>query len=123
MSEGMIRMPAARVLNRWLLRPVMLLLAVAQLVVLVAPSFDRADDRDIGIHLETEGTRQHYVHDDAACPACQTQHLTGRVEPRMRVIAVAELEPNLGHAAFIALPSGRDHHPDSPRAPPVDRAV
>jgi hypothetical protein len=116
-------MPETRAFNRWLLRPVMLLLAVAQLFVVIAPSFDRADDRDSGIHMEAEGTRQHYVHDDAACPACQAQHLVGGIIPPSHVVPVAVIEPTVRPVTFMAFSSGRDHHIASPRAPPVTRVV
>jgi hypothetical protein len=112
-------MPTARRLNRWLLRPVMLLLTLAQLVVVVMPAFDRADDRDSGIHLESAGTRLHYVHDDTACPACQAQHLVGRVVPPARVGAAAVLAPRMANPTLAALPHSRERHPASPRAPPV----
>ena len=118
----MNRMPTARRFNRWLLRPVMLVLALAQLVVVLAPAVERVEDRDSGIHLETQGTRQHYVHDDTACPACQVHHLVGRVVAPERIVAVPVLEPHIGDVVLAAIPTGHDHYPASPRAPPVARA-
>lgn len=119
----MNRMPRVRGFKRWMLRPVMLVLTLAQLIVVLAPSIDRAEDRDSGIHMETQGTRLHAVHDDAACPACQAQHLIGRVVAPSRVVASDVLMPGLPASALLSASVGRDHHDSSPRAPPVARIV
>ena len=119
----MNRVPDESPLSRLMLRPVLLLLALAQLVVLAAPGMDRAQDRDSGAHVEIEGTRLHYVHDDAACPACQAQQLIGRVMPTTRVVVVEILTPLVRPTGSRSPSASRGHHPAAPRAPPTNRIV
>lgn len=117
----MTAMPKSRRIMQLLIRPVVLALSLAQLAVAVAPAGDRLERRDAGIHLESEGTSIHYVHDDTACPACQAQHLIGRVVPPVQLVLVDARAPRLASAAVVATPFAFSHHTTAPRAPPVNR--
>jgi hypothetical protein len=117
----MTAMPKSRRFMQLLLRPVVLALSLAQLAVAVAPAIDRVEKRDAGIHLESEGTSLHYVHDDTACPACQAQHLIGRVVTPDRLVFFDVLAPRLAPTSSVATPLAASHHTTAPRAPPADR--
>lgn len=117
----MIVMSKSRRLMRLVLRPVMLALGIAQLAVAVAPASERLEARELGSHVELDGTSIHYVHDDTACPACQAQNLIGRVAPPVRLVLTDVLDPQHAPTGVIAAPPALAHHSTAPRAPPVDR--
>ena len=71
-----------RCLSSAALRLAAVLAMAAQLVLTAAPYAERARGRDASAHLEGAGVRVHHAHDEAQCPACATQHLTSRAEPR-----------------------------------------
>ena len=74
-----------------------ILVAVGQLLVVGASCIDAAaGGRDERTHVEASGTRQHYVHNDAACEFCALQHLAGvpfLARPRLAASAPAVVAP------------------------------
>jgi len=97
-----------------------LLVAVSQLVVVGAAWIDFAEGgRDQRTHVESGGTRQHYVHDDSACELCALQHLAGTPavgRPRATSVAPAVGTPRgEGERPIAALPAAESR----PRAPPA----
>jgi hypothetical protein len=97
-----------------------LLVAVSQLVVVGAAWIDFAEGgRDQRTHVESGGTRQHYVHDDASCELCALQHVSGSpaaARAHATTVAAADSAPR----SEDARPLARVHSLSSrPRAPPA----
>jgi hypothetical protein len=100
-----------------LLRLLALVAMAAQLVIAFAPLGEGRDSR-MGSHVETSGSRAHFVHDEARCPACQARSIHGTppkpdvpfVGAPMRPTAVLEF---VGHGV-----SGNNGPQANPRAPP-----
>jgi hypothetical protein len=117
-------MPAMTALRRGtptpLWRLLTFLVAVSQLVVVGAAWLDVAEGgRDQRTHVESGGTRQHYVHDDSTCELCVLQHLAGApsvVRPRDPAVAPAAGTPRfVGERPVLALAAPATR----PRAPPA----
>lgn len=96
------------------------LVAVGQLLVVGASWLDFAEGgRDQRTHVESAGTRQHYVHDDATCELCALQHLSGTPpagRPRLAAAVPHAPAPLSGDQPAIARVSASA---TCPRAPPA----
>jgi hypothetical protein len=57
------------------LRPALLLVIIAQLVIALTPLLEGRDGPDARAHVEEAGTAIHHVHDEAYCSACTVRHL------------------------------------------------
>jgi hypothetical protein len=57
------------------LRPALLLVLVAQLMIALTPLLEGRDGPDARAHVEAAGTAIHHVHDEAYCSACTVRHL------------------------------------------------
>ena len=57
------------------LRPALLLVFLAQLVIALTPLLEGRDGPDARAHVEEAGTAIHHVHDEAYCSACTVRHL------------------------------------------------
>src|SRR5947209_3718360 len=60
----------------WLSTLIALLAVVGQLAVAVAPLAE-GRERRMGSHVESSGSRSHFVHDEAKCAACQARLIQG----------------------------------------------
>jgi len=66
-------------------RALTLLVVAGQLLTASAAWLDFATrERDMGAHVESAGTRQHYVHDEAECAFCALTHLAALPGPLRR---------------------------------------
>ena len=108
-----------RCLSSAALRLAAVLAMAAQLVLTAAPYAERARGRDASAHLEGAGVRVHHAHDEAQCPACATQHLTSRAEPRAALAVRSAPFPSPGRAARTAPPLLHDFSTSLSRAPPA----
>ncbi|HXT14858.1 MAG TPA: hypothetical protein VN706_04470 [Gemmatimonadaceae bacterium] len=77
--------------RHWLHRLLALVAMSVQLVVAFAPLAEGRDSR-MASHVEATGTgtRAHYVHDEATCPACQARSIHGTTaKPDVPVVCAA----------------------------------
>ncbi len=101
-------------------RPAVLLAALAQVVLGVAPIAETARGVNAAAHVEAAGTQLHHAHDDANCPACVAQHLLASAEPRHAdPLAIGRVTPNTARSATdlsgrIAYRAGWSRAPPSP---------
>ena len=66
---------SSRTFNRALSRAAVYAVALAQIVLGVAPIIDGRAGPDARAHIEAGGTRLHHAHDEADCAACFARHL------------------------------------------------
>ena len=57
------------------LKPALLLVFLAQLVIALTPLLEAREGPDARAHVEEAGTAIHHVHDEAYCSACTVRHL------------------------------------------------
>ena len=97
-----------------------LVVAVGQLLVVGAAWLDvSAGGRDQRTHVESGGTRQHYVHDDANCELCALQHAIARLAPPSPVLPGARLGAGRVANAESAPPARAEGGRHLSRAPPT----
>ena|SRR5215212_7769897 len=106
-----------RLLTTPVRRALALLVAVAQMTVVLAPAL-HSTSNDGGMHFEAGGTRLHYTHDETACPACSATIGGPIVQPA----PLPEAPPRVLVAGARAIDAvGVDRLVAShPRAPPLD---
>ncbi|HEX4682178.1 MAG TPA: hypothetical protein VH277_05685 [Gemmatimonadaceae bacterium] len=103
--------------GHWLLRLLALVAMAAQLVVAFAPLAEGRDSR-MGSHVEASGSRAHFVHDEARCPACQARSIHGTAPKPDVPFVGAPLRPT-AVLEFVGYGiSGNNGPQANPRAPP-----
>jgi hypothetical protein len=100
-----------------LMRIAAVLVAIAQMVVGVAPLLE-ADGRNANPHIETQGIQLHHAHDETSCVACISHRILGGAEPTRLppILAVAKLHGDVVALSARAFLSPR--HLRNSRAPP-----
>jgi len=69
-----------RVFPRALGRAAVYAVAIAQMVLGIAPIIDGRAGPDARAHIEASGTKLHHAHDETDCAACLARHLLAATE-------------------------------------------
>ena len=103
--------------RHWLFALLAFVAVTAQLVVAIAPLTEGRDGR-MASHVESQGARTHFLHDDATCAACQARSIHGTTaHTTVAVLTVGHAPSAIVRAADRAeSPDG--HTQQNPRAPP-----
>jgi hypothetical protein len=103
--------------RHWLFAVFAFLAITAQLVVAIAPLTEGRDAR-MASHVESSGSRTHFLHDDATCAACQARSIQGTTSRPVVPIVIVALSPNDIVRAADHDGSPGLHLQQNPRAPP-----
>jgi hypothetical protein len=109
------RLPATT--RQWLLTAIAFVALAAQLVVALVPLAEGRDAR-FASHIEAQGVRTHFTHDDATCAACQARSIHGTTTRTHVSPEPDALAPTIAVTAVTRLASADLHFQDNPRAPP-----
>lgn len=92
-----------RVFPRALGRLAVCAVAIAQMVLGIAPVIDGRAGPDARAHIEASGTRLHHAHDEADCAACLARHLlaTTDIERPQAVGVVRSAARTYNDVAFV----------------------
>ena len=105
-------------------RLAMALVMAAQLVVgVITPFVHARAQSSIGSHLESQGERRHYIHDEGRCAVCAARHLVATVAPPPPPLPLSRSRAVVARpVASEASPQVR-RTPSAPRAPPARARV
>jgi len=103
--------------RHWLLTAVAFVALAAQLVVALAPLAEGRGAR-LASHIEAQGLRPHFSHDDATCAACQARSIHGTTSRAHVPVERDAMVPRVAVTAITRLASAHLHPQDNPRAPP-----
>ena len=82
--------PSFGLFPRALCRAAVYAVAIAQMVLGIAPVIDGRAGPDARAHIEANGTRLHHAHDEADCAACLARHLLAATDlERPQAVSVA----------------------------------
>ena len=100
-------------------RLIAVLVAAMQLVIALAPIAEGRAGASSVTHVEQQGIRLHYAHDDAECAACAVRHLgaTPREAIALAIVLPARLEAPVARA--LAAPMRLGDPQARTRAPPM----
>ena|SRR5690242_3090178 len=101
----------------WLSTLIALVAFAGQLTVALAPLAEGRGGR-MASHVESTGSRAHYVHDEAKCISCQARSMTGVTERDVTPPIVLEIAASVVVEQVVAAQSADLHHQSKPRAPP-----
>jgi hypothetical protein len=114
-------MPRPALLPKLLARPAMIFLAVAQVLLALAPLAEGRGANSTP-HVEQAGTAEHHAHDEASCAACVARTLLTSCEPP----GPADFRLTGGHVVrpggVMGLPAASHRTGLDARAPPLNRA-
>lgn len=111
--------PRSEILPRFLRRPAMLFLAVAQMLLAFAPIAEGKLGASASAHAESADTGLHHAHDDANCSACVARQLLSSSElPPRQLLSLDGMLPQAA-PAFVSLPASPALRNSRPRAPPA----
>ena len=111
-----------RVVPPALLRPALVFVAIAQLVLAFAPLIEGQAGADARPHVEAEGTGSHHAHDAGDCTGCIVRSLVATLNHAAHPASASH------QSELLALPEqdGRIDSPSEsssrPRAPPLRQA-
>jgi len=116
-----VHQPSGR-LTRILSRVAVYAVALAQMVLGVAPIIDGRAGPDARAHIEASGTRLHHAHDEADCAACLARHLLAAADlERPQAVSVTHVvtRPHQDFAFALFLSSSSLTRSRAPPALPV----
>lgn len=97
----------------------MSLVMAAQLIVgIVTPFVHARAQTSIGSHLESQGARRHYIHDEGQCAVCAARHVVATVAPLPPARPLSRSRVSMARpVSEVRRPRAR-RTPSAPRAPP-----
>ncbi len=112
----------SRTFNRALTRAAVYAVALAQMVIGIAPIIDGRAGPDARAHIEASGTRLHHAHDEADCAACLARHLLAAADlerPQPVSVKRSVTRPQEDFAFVLLLPRSSLTRSRAPPAFPV----
>lgn len=101
----------------WLYTLIALVAFGGQLTVALAPLAEGREGR-MASHIESSGSRAHFVHDEAKCISCQARSMTGVTEREVTPPILAVITASVFVDRVVTGQSTDLHHQSKPRAPP-----
>jgi hypothetical protein len=101
----------------WLSALIALIAIAGQLTVALAPLAEGREGR-MASHVEANGSRAHFVHDEAKCVSCQARSMHSAPERDVVPPIVLEIAAGVVVDAVASAQSADLNHQSNPRAPP-----
>ncbi len=102
----------------WFPALVAVLAIAGQLTVAFAPLAEGREGR-MASHVEANGSRAHFVHDEAKCISCQARSMYSAPERDVVPPIVLEIAAGIVVEQFANTQSADLNHQSKPRAPPA----